>query len=137
MLAVVKDPAKRGVLLEEVPVPAVGPWEALVRVRAVGICGSDQRIYAEVSSVRRRRFVIGHEIAGEVVEVGERATADEHDLVRVPYHVLARDVPDEEAAIRQADLEIPAERLGALPLRYPGTTQVLDEANGKLHQRDS
>jgi threonine dehydrogenase-like Zn-dependent dehydrogenase len=74
MLAVVKDPAKRGVLLEEVPVPAVGPWEALVRVRAVGICGSDQRIYGEVSPNRRRRFVIGHEIAGEVVEVGERAT---------------------------------------------------------------
>ncbi|HSE94306.1 MAG TPA: alcohol dehydrogenase catalytic domain-containing protein [Methylomirabilota bacterium] len=74
MLAVVKDPAKRGVLLEEVPVPAVGPWEALVGVRAVGICGSDQRIHGEVSSARRRRFVIGHEIAGEVVGVGERAT---------------------------------------------------------------
>ena len=74
MLAVVKDPAKRGVLLEDIPVPTVGPWEVLVRVRAVGICGSDQRIYGEVSPGRRRRFVIGHEIAGEVVARGERAT---------------------------------------------------------------
>ncbi len=74
MLAVVKDPAKRGLSLEEIPVPTVGPWEVLVRVRAVGICGSDQRIYADVNPGRRRRFVIGHEIAGEVVATGERAT---------------------------------------------------------------
>ncbi|HEV8308029.1 MAG TPA: alcohol dehydrogenase catalytic domain-containing protein [Methylomirabilota bacterium] len=74
MLAVVKDPGKRGVILEDVPVPRVGPWEVLVRVRAVGICGSDQRIYAEVNPARRRRFIIGHEIAGEVVEVGERVS---------------------------------------------------------------
>ena len=57
MLAVVKDPAKRGVVLEDVPVPTVGPWEVLVRVRAAGICGSDQRIYSEVNPARRRRFI--------------------------------------------------------------------------------
>jgi L-iditol 2-dehydrogenase len=74
MLAVVKDPAKRGIVLEDVPVPTVGPWEVLVRVRVAGICGSDQRIYNEVNPGRRRRFIIGHEIAGEVVAVGERVT---------------------------------------------------------------
>jgi threonine dehydrogenase-like Zn-dependent dehydrogenase len=74
VLAVVKDPAKRGLVLEEVPAPTVGPWEVLVRVRAAGICGSDQRIHGEVSPGRRRRFVVGHEIAGEVVAVGERVT---------------------------------------------------------------
>jgi L-iditol 2-dehydrogenase len=74
MLAVVKDPAKRGIVLEDVPVPTMGPWEVLVRVRAAGICGSDQRIYNEVNPARRRRFIVGHEIAGDVVAVGERAT---------------------------------------------------------------
>ena len=74
MLAVVKDPAKRGIVLEDVPAPTVGPWEVLVRVRAAGICGSDQRIYNEVNAGRRRRFIIGHEIAGKVVAVGERVT---------------------------------------------------------------
>jgi L-iditol 2-dehydrogenase len=72
VLAVIKDPSKRGVVLEDVPVPRVGPWEVLVRVRAVGICGSDQRIYGEIYPGRRRRFIVGHEIAGEVAEVGER-----------------------------------------------------------------
>jgi threonine dehydrogenase-like Zn-dependent dehydrogenase len=74
VLAVVKDPAKRGIVLEDVPVPTVGPWEVLVRVRAAGICGSDQRIYNEVNTGRRRRFIIGHEIAGTVVAAGERVT---------------------------------------------------------------
>jgi len=74
VLAVVKDPTKRGIVLEDVPEPRVGPWEVLVRVRAAGICGSDQRIYAEVNPARRRRFIVGHEIAGEVVETGERVT---------------------------------------------------------------
>jgi L-iditol 2-dehydrogenase len=74
VLAVVKDPAKHGILLEEVPVPAISPWEVLVRVRAVGICGSDQRIYNDVQPGRRKRFILGHEIAGDVVSVGERVT---------------------------------------------------------------
>ena len=59
MLAVVKDPAQRGILLEDVPVPGISPWETLVRVRAVGICGSDQRIYQDVSPGRRRRLLCG------------------------------------------------------------------------------
>jgi threonine dehydrogenase-like Zn-dependent dehydrogenase len=71
VLAVIKDPSKPGVVLEDVPVPQVGPWEVLVRVRAVGICGSDQRIYNDVNPARRRRFIIGHEIAGDV-EMGDR-----------------------------------------------------------------
>jgi len=74
VLAVVKDPAQRGIRLEDVPVPTISPWEVLVRVRAVGICGSDQRIYNDAHPGRRRRIVLGHEIAGEVVAVGERAT---------------------------------------------------------------
>jgi L-iditol 2-dehydrogenase len=74
VLAVVKDPAQRGIRLEDVPVPSISPWEVLVRVRAVGICGSDQRIYNDAQPGRRRRFILGHEIAGEVVAVGERAT---------------------------------------------------------------
>jgi L-iditol 2-dehydrogenase len=74
VLAVVKDPAKRGLVLEDVPEPTVGPWEVLVRVRAAGICGSDQRIHAEVNPARRRRFIVGHEIAGHVVRAGERVT---------------------------------------------------------------
>ncbi len=58
----------RDVRLEELPVPAIGPGELLVRVRASGICGSD---LMEWYRVKKAPLVLGHEIAGEVVEVGE------------------------------------------------------------------
>ncbi len=54
--------------LTEVDRPPVGSDDALVRVRAEGICGSDLLIYAEKTD--RETIPAGHEIAGEIVEVG-------------------------------------------------------------------
>lgn len=51
----------------EMPVPRVGPRDALMRARAAGICGSDLLSWY----VRRKAgTVLGHEVAGEIVEVG-------------------------------------------------------------------
>jgi L-iditol 2-dehydrogenase len=58
----------RDIRLEERPRPQVGPGEVLVRVRASGICGSD---LMEWYRDKRAPLVLGHEIAGEVEEVGE------------------------------------------------------------------
>jgi L-iditol 2-dehydrogenase len=58
----------RDVRLEEMPVPKIGPGELLVRVRASGVCGSD---LMEWYRIKKAPLVLGHEIAGEVVEVGE------------------------------------------------------------------
>ena len=44
--------------------------EVLIRVRSAGICGSDVHIYHGTSPVATYPRVIGHEIAGEIVEVG-------------------------------------------------------------------
>ncbi|MFH1538112.1 MAG: alcohol dehydrogenase catalytic domain-containing protein [bacterium] len=56
------------VRLEELPRPEIGAGEALVRVEASGICGSDVMEWYRRDKVP---LVLGHEIAGEVVEVGE------------------------------------------------------------------
>ena len=56
------------VRLEQMPVPAIGPGEILVKVIASGICGSD---VLEWYRIRKAPIVLGHEIAGEVVEAGE------------------------------------------------------------------
>ncbi|NVL90937.1 MAG: alcohol dehydrogenase catalytic domain-containing protein [Desulfobacterales bacterium] len=53
---------------EEVPTPKIGPGELLVRIEASGICGSD---VMEWYRIDKAPLVLGHEIAGEVVEVGE------------------------------------------------------------------
>jgi L-iditol 2-dehydrogenase len=56
------------VQLEEMPIPPVGPGEILVRVIASGICGSD---VMEWYRIKKAPLVLGHEIAGEIVDVGE------------------------------------------------------------------
>ena len=60
--------------LHDEPLPAPGPGDLLVRVTAVGICGSDLRWLAQagIGNERLRRpLVLGHEFAG-VIDSGER-----------------------------------------------------------------
>ncbi len=73
------------VRLEERPAPRIGPGEILVRVRASGICGSDVMEWYRIKKAPR---VLGHEIAGEVVEVGEGVERFRvGDRVVVSHHV--------------------------------------------------
>ena len=59
----------------DVPKPTVGPADALVKMRACGICGSDA-FYISIGGVppRQGHTPLGHEPAGEVVEVGSDVT---------------------------------------------------------------
>ncbi len=55
------------VLVEEMPVPQITSRDILVKVMACGICGSD---LLEWYRIKRAPLVLGHELAGEVVEAG-------------------------------------------------------------------
>ena len=57
-------------VLNDVPTPAIAPHEALVRVRNVGVCGTDVKIRADRMGLGVIPLIMGHEIAGEVAEVG-------------------------------------------------------------------
>ena len=75
----------RDVRLEEMPTPQIGPGELLVKVMASGICGSD---VMEWYRIRKAPLVLGHEIAGEIVEVGENVEQYRlGDRVFVSHHV--------------------------------------------------
>lgn len=68
--------APRRMRVTEGPVPTVGPDELLVRIRAVGICGSDLHYYAEGRIGDQRLaagHVLGHEVAGMVEAAGPEA----------------------------------------------------------------
>ncbi len=55
--------------LRDVPLPRFGPGDVLARVRCTGICGSDLLFYSR--NTTPDEIHVGHEVAGEVVEVGE------------------------------------------------------------------
>lgn len=48
----------------------IGENEVLIRVRAAGLCGSDVGIYKGTNSLATYPRIIGHEIAGEIVQTG-------------------------------------------------------------------
>ena len=58
----------------EVPTPTIAAHEALVRVRNVGICGTDLKIRADRMGLGVIPLIMGHEIAGEVAAVGAAVT---------------------------------------------------------------
>ena len=60
--------SNKDVRLEEMPTPQIGPGELLMRVAASGICGSDVMEWYRRDKVP---LVLGHEVAGEVVAVGD------------------------------------------------------------------
>jgi L-iditol 2-dehydrogenase len=75
----------RDVRLEEMPTPQIGPSELLVKVMASGICGSD---VMEWYRIKKAPLVLGHEIAGEIVEVGEGVERYKvGDRVFVSHHI--------------------------------------------------
>src|SRR5688500_3464272 len=79
--------ASRPLEIAEVELDPPGRGEVLVRIRAAGLCHSDLSV---IDGVRPRPMpmVIGHEAAGEVMEVG----ADVRDL-RPGDHVVSAFVP--------------------------------------------
>lgn len=63
----------------ETPEPVAGKDEVLVRVEAVGICGSDMHAYHGHDERRPAPLVLGHEVAGRISSgprAGERVTID-------------------------------------------------------------
>ncbi len=52
--------------------PEPGPGEVVVRVRAVGVCGTDVHILEGAFAGARPPLILGHEISGEVLAVGPR-----------------------------------------------------------------
>jgi L-iditol 2-dehydrogenase len=60
----------RDLHMREVPEPAVGPLDVLIKVKACGICGSDVHGYDGTTGRRIPPLVMGHEAAGVVAKIG-------------------------------------------------------------------
>ncbi|HRS67436.1 MAG TPA: L-threonine 3-dehydrogenase [Paludibacteraceae bacterium] len=90
MKALVKKYAKKGIWMDDVPVPKVGVNDVLIKIKKTAICGTDLHIYKwdEWSQKTIRiPMVIGHEYVGIVadvglgvrnIKVGDRVTGEGH-----------------------------------------------------------
>ena len=90
MKALVKSKAEKGIWMEDVPVPAVGINDVLIKIKKTSICGTDLHIYKWDDWARKTINVpmtIGHEYVGVVVEkgagvqnvkIGDRVTGEGH-----------------------------------------------------------
>ncbi len=67
--------APRSMALRDAPLPTPEAGEALIRVAYAGICGSELSGYLGHNSLRVPPLIMGHEFSGEIVELGEQATA--------------------------------------------------------------
>lgn len=74
MKTVVLDQPGHFSLIETPAAPPPGPDEALVRVRRVGICGTDLHAFEGTQPYFSYPRVLGHELAVEVVATGSQAT---------------------------------------------------------------
>jgi L-iditol 2-dehydrogenase len=61
--------------LRDHPEPSPAAGEVVVAVRAAGICGSDVHGFLGATGRRRPGVVMGHEAAGDVIEVGAGVTS--------------------------------------------------------------
>ena len=77
MKALVKSKPEPGLWLEDVPVPAIGINDVLIRVKKASICGTDIHILNWDDWAKRTipwPMTIGHEFMGEIVEVGSNVS---------------------------------------------------------------
>jgi threonine 3-dehydrogenase len=96
MIAAVKGERAPGFSFKEVKEPVIGDNEVLVRSKTVSICGTDLSIYLwnewAQGRIKKVPLTMGHEFAGEIVEVGKNVSNLEvGDLISAETHIFCNE----------------------------------------------
>ena len=84
-MAVAEYHSNEDIRIKQIERPSITENEILVRMRACGICGTDVMEWYRKKNAPR---ILGHEMSGEVVDVGIKVeTIKKHDRVFVSHHV--------------------------------------------------
>ncbi|MCF6274663.1 MAG: L-threonine 3-dehydrogenase [Robiginitomaculum sp.] len=101
MKALVKAHAKRGLWMQDVPVPEIEPNEVLIKIHKTAICGTDMHIYNWDDWAQKNipvPMVVGHEYGGTIakigstvkrVKVGDRVSGEGHVVGHVSRNARA------------------------------------------------
>lgn len=85
MKALVKAKPEEGIWMADVECPQIGPNDVLIKVKRTAICGTDVHIYnwdAWAQSTIPVPMTVGHEFAGEIVEIGSEVHP-EHSKMKI------------------------------------------------------
>lgn len=88
MKAMVLDEFEGELQLKEIDKPGIDKNEVLIKVRATGVCHTDLKIISGKVPTVSVPHVLGHEIAGEAVEIGEKV----NDVEEGDRFIVAQDI---------------------------------------------
>lgn len=63
--------APKQITFREIPIPKPGPDQVLVKIKKIGVCGSDIHVYHGTHPYVSYPLTQGHEVSGQIVELGE------------------------------------------------------------------
>lgn len=69
MQQVMTEPKK--ITFREIPVPKAGPDQVLIKIKKIGVCGSDIHVYHGTHPYTSYPVTQGHEVSGEIAALGE------------------------------------------------------------------
>lgn len=82
--------------VQELPQPRPGPGEVLLKIKTVGICGSDVHGFTGESGRRTPGMVMGHEAVGEVIAAGNGAECPKIGDLAAVFNIIAETAPSSE-----------------------------------------
>lgn len=93
MYAVLKSERAPGLKIDRVEIPKIKDDEVLVKVKMASICGTDVHIWEwnkwAQTRIKKIPLILGHEFAGEVVEIGKNVTSiNVGDFVSAETHIV-------------------------------------------------
>jgi L-iditol 2-dehydrogenase len=60
--------------IRDIDIPKIKSDEVLIKVKAVGVCGSDLHLFRGTHPFRKPPAILGHEVAGDIIEVGDQVS---------------------------------------------------------------
>jgi L-iditol 2-dehydrogenase len=58
--------------IRDIDIPKIKSDEVLIKVKTVGVCGTDVRLFRSAHSVGKLPAMLGHEVAGNIIEIGDK-----------------------------------------------------------------
>lgn len=66
--------APKQIRFQKIPIPVAGPGQVLIKIKKIGICGSDIHVYHGTHPFTSYPITQGHEVSGQVASLGEGVT---------------------------------------------------------------